>query len=82
MEYTINMKGLIKMIKSKAMVNLLGVMDLAIKGIILMIIVKDLVRCIKMESLFILVSGIKEFVLKRVLILGSNFNRNSKLYVN
>lgn len=76
------MKALIKMIKSKAMVNLLGVMDLAIRGIILMIIVKDLVRCIKMESLFILVSGIKELVLKSALILGSNFNRNSKLYVN
>jgi hypothetical protein len=81
-EFTINMKEPIRMIKSKAMVNLLGVMDLHIRGIILMTIVKVLAKCIKMESLFILGSGIKEFVLVVVLILGSNFNRNSKLYVN
>lgn len=69
-EYVINMKEPIKMIKSKVMVNLLGVMDLSIKGIILMTIVKVLVKCIKMDSLFIQGSGIKEFVWKRVLILG------------
>lgn len=63
-EYVINMKGVTKMIKSRAMVSSLGVMGLAIKEIILMITDRVMEKCTRMMFLSIQEIGTKEFVLK------------------